>query len=111
MVEENKAEVKEEKQKRVAWNPKHLGSRILRDFTQSHMIDLHLFGHVHKQGGRVSSRKETTYINVSHTSSTPYKLIGRKYAILQIDEKSTDIAFDNIVDKNLPFPLFIETYI
>lgn len=110
LSEENK-ETEEDRQKDFTKNPKHLGSRILRDFIQNYKVDLHLFGHVHKQGGRISTREETTYINVGHLSTTPYKLTGRKYAILQINEKNLDIAFDSIVDKNLPFSSFVETYV
>ena len=47
-------------------SPRHLGSRILREFVRYYKPDIHVFGHVHKEGGKAETQEATKFFNVSH---------------------------------------------
>lgn len=114
MVEEEleRAEEEEKKEEKPIYpSPRRLGSRLIRDFIRYYQPDLHIFGHVHKQGGKHDSVGDTQCFNVSHLSSMPYKLTGRKFLIITPKESEAPFRFYNVVQKNLPFDIFIETYL
>jgi len=98
-----------EDKKRTA-NSLFLGSKILRDFTKDNKIHLHIFGHVHKQGGKRVVEGNTIFLNVSHLSQLPYKLTGRKVCIIELSKK-IKIEFQSIVNDKLEFEEFLHSYI
>jgi len=74
--------------------------------------DIHIFAHVHKEGGKVHTDKATRFFNVSHISPLPYRLTGRKFLRMNITKESVSAAFDHVIlEKNLPFDEFIERYL
>lgn len=101
----------EKTRKRLARNPKRLGSRVLKEFVRYYKPDIHIFAHVHKQGGKTITRDGTTFFNVSHLSPLPYRLTGRKFLLLKITKKGITFSFDSVVHKNLPFQDFLEIYL
>ena len=104
--------VREEQEKpRIARNPRHLGSKVIGEFAKYYKPDLHIFGHVHKQGGKADSEGWTKSFNVSHLSPIPYKLTGRKFLYMRLERKGIDWHFESVVVKNLPFHDFIEAYL
>lgn len=107
--EENETEKKKEKPKYTS--PRRLGSRLVRNFIKYYQPDIHIFGHVHKQGGKQRSLGDTLCFNVSHLSPMPYKLTGRKFLAITLQRGKIAPEFDNVVHKNLDFDTFIETYI
>jgi len=109
IAEEHKKE--ETDVKRPSRNPRRLGSRMLREFVESYKPDLHIFGHVHKQGGKTAQSHGTSFFNISHLSPIPYKLTGRKFLSIEITRKGITSSFDSVVLRNLPFPEFLETYL
>ena len=100
-----------DKDKKKTNNPVFLGSRILKEFTSKNKVDLHIFGHVHKEGGKKVMIEDTLYLNVAHLSILPYKLTGRKFCIIGIDDEKIDVAFKNVVNPDLPFDDFIGKYL
>ena len=107
--EENETEKKKEKPKYTS--PRRLGSRLVRNFIKYYQPDIHIFGHVHKQGGKQRSLGDTLCLNVSHLSPMPYKLTGRKFLVITLQRGKISPEFDNVVRKNLDFDTFIETYV
>ena len=107
--EENEIEKKKEKPKYMS--PRRLGSRLVRNFIKYYQPDLHIFGHVHKQGGKQRTLGDTLCFNVSHLSPMPYKLTGHKFLVITLQRGKISPEFDNAVHKNLDFDTFIETYI
>lgn len=99
------------KTEKIGKGPRHLGSRTLRNFIKYYKPDIHIFGHVHKQGGKVLTINETTFINVSHLSPLPYRLTGRKYLSLKLTKENKDIRFYHVVYEWLSFPDFLEKYL
>ena len=108
-AEEDETEDKKEKPKYTS--PRRLGSRVLRNFIKYYQPDLHIFGHVHKQGGKQRLVGDTLCFNVSHLSVMPYKLTGRKFLTITIQKGKISPRFDSAVHKKLDFDSFIETYI
>jgi len=103
---------KEEKGKRAAASPRRLGSKAIKEFVEYYKPDIHIFGHVHKQGGKYMQEGDTYFYNVCHFSLTPYKLTGRKFLTIKITkEKEFKASFDNFVTKELYFKDFLEKYL
>jgi len=114
LLEELKYEGKpEEKEvtKRVPRGPRHLGSKLLREFVKYYKPDIHIFGHVHKEGGKAELDNETKFFNVSHLSSLPYRLTGRKFLTMKLTRENMSVSFNHIVRSGLPFHDFIEAYL
>ena len=114
VLEELSDEIKEREEterKEVGKTPRHLGSRVISKFLGKYPVDIHIFGHIHKQGGRCPSINKTKFVNVSHLSPSPYKLTGRKFLLVDITKTNIDFSFDSVVDKHLPFETFVETYL
>ena len=104
-------DTEKESQKKKSSNPVLLGSHIIKEFIKDNRIDLHLFGHVHKEGGKIVKKKGgTIFVNISHLSPIPYKLTGRKACIIEISNE-INIKFKNIVNENLEFNDFLQTYL
>lgn len=111
-AEERPDNEEERKEERVRYtSPRRLGSRLIRDFIKYYQPDLHIFGHVHKQGGKHGSIGDTLCFNTSHLSSMPYKLTGRKFLSITPRRRGISFEFENVVRKNLPFDAFLETYL
>ena len=108
--EEQEKEI-ERARKRATRNPRHLGSRMLKEFVRYYKPDIHIFSHVHKQGGKRITKDGTTFFNVSHLSPLPHRLTGRKYLSLELTKRNIISTFDSIVIKDLPFRDFLETYL
>ncbi|MEM4297678.1 MAG: metallophosphoesterase family protein, partial [Nitrososphaerota archaeon] len=105
-------EYKEEKGKRATMNPRRLGSKAIKEFVDYYKPDIHIFGHVHKQGGKVIHEDETYFFNVSHFSLMPYKLTGRKFLKIRInEERKFGHSFDSLVIKEFYFKDFLERYL
>lgn len=105
-------EYKNEKGKKATMNPRRLGSRAIKDFVDYYKPDVHIFGHVHKQGGKAIYEDETYFFNVSHFSLIPYKLTGRKFLKIRInEERKFEYSFDSLVIKELYFKDFLERYL
>lgn len=98
-------------EKRKSSNPLHLGSKAIRDFVLKNKINLHLFGHVHKEGGKKIKVNNTIFINLAHLSPLPYKLTGRKYSIIYVDKENINIVFNNVVNPSLDLKEFLEVYL
>lgn len=96
--------------KRKSKNPIFLGSRILKEFIDENKIDLHIFGHVHKRGGKIIREDNTIFVNVAHLNPDPYKLTGRKVSLIDIN-KNIKIKFRHIVEEFLDFEMFLKTYL
>lgn len=110
-IEEEENEIEKEKKKPKYTSPRRLGSRLVRNFIKYYQPDIHISGHVHKQGGKQRSLGDTLCFNVSHLSPMPYKLTGRKFLVITLQQEKISPEFDNVVRKNLDFDTFIETYI
>jgi Icc-related predicted phosphoesterase len=118
LVEELKGETKPEPtevaepKKKVTTSPRHLGSRILREFVKFYKPDIHIFGHVHKEGGKAEFDEATKFFNVSHLCPLPYRLTGRKFLKIKISKDNISATFDHIIlERNIPFHDFIEKYL
>ena len=98
-------------EKRKSTNPLHLGSKIIREFILRNKIHIHIFGHVHKEGGKLIRSKDTTFINVAHLSTLPYKLTGRKFCIVHVDKENVQVEFKNVVNPELDLENFLEVYL
>ena len=109
-VEEFEEEDKPKKEK-ISANPVHLGSRIIKEFLNRKRVDIHVFGHVNKKGGSKVNMGKTTFFNVSHLSSEPYKLTGRKYLILNVGRNNMNYNFDSLVNKYISFEEFVGRYL
>ncbi len=88
-------------------NPRHLGSKAIKEFVDDFMPDIHIFGHVHKQGGKIAGGSA----NVCHLSALPYKLTGRKFLSMEIEEEGAKFSFDSVVEEYITFEDFIECYL
>jgi Icc-related predicted phosphoesterase len=105
-------EYKEEKRKKSLVSPRRLGSKAIKEFVEYYKPDIHIFGHVHKQGGKLIKEGDTYFFNVSHFSLMPYKLTGRKFFTIKIiKERKFEAIFDSFVIKELHFRDFIEMYL
>jgi Icc-related predicted phosphoesterase len=104
-------EEKASETKRPSRSPRRLGSHVIKKFADYYKPDIHLFGHVHKQGGKFQINEATQFLNTSHLSSVPYKLTGRKYLRLEITRDKVSHSFDSVVSKDLSFADFVETYL
>lgn len=115
ILEELKGEAKPETKepaKKTITSPRHLGSRIIRDFVKYYKPDIHIFGHVHKEGGKAETDGATKFFNVSHLSPLPYRLTGRKFLHLKITKENITASFDHVItERNIPFHEFIEKYL
>lgn len=117
ILEELKGEAKteiKEPTKKASTSIRHLGSRVIKDFIRYYKPDIHIFGHVYKEGGKAETwETETTkFFNVSHLSPLPYRLTGRKYLHLKINKKGISATFDHVVlERNIPFSEFIDRYL
>ncbi len=108
---ETKPETKEPT-KKTPTSPRHLGSRTIRNFVKYYKPDIHIFGHVHKEGGKTETHEATKFFNVSHLSPLPYKLTGRKFLQIKITNKNIAASFDHVILKrNISFDEFIEKYL
>jgi len=88
-------------------NPLHLGSKAIKEFVNDFKPDIHIFGHVHKQGGKIAEKS----VNVSHLSALPYKLTGRKFLIMDTGKEGVKFSFDSVVEGYIEFEEFIEYYL
>jgi len=104
-------EEKTSEAKRMSRSPRRLGSHVIKKFADFYKPDIHLFGHVHKQGGKLQTNEATQFLNISHLSPVPYKLTGRKYLRLEITRDRISQSFDSVVSKDLSFADFVETYL
>jgi len=105
-------EYKDEKRKKSLVSPRRLGSKTIKEFVEYYKPDIHIFGHVHKQGGKLIKEGDTYFMNVSHFSLTPYKLTGRKFLTIKIiNERKFEAIFDSFVRKELHFRDFLEMYL
>jgi len=115
LLEELKGEVKPETKettKKIPITLRHLGSRIVRDFVRYYKPDVHIFGHVHKEGGKTQIQEATKFFNVSHLSSLPYRLTGRRFLQLKVTKENITSSFNHIITEgNIPFNEFIEKYL
>jgi Icc-related predicted phosphoesterase len=115
LLEELKGEAKPETKqttKKVPTSPRHLGSRILRNFVKYYKPDIHIFGHVHKEGGKAELDKATKFFNVSHLCPLPYRLTGRKFLKINLTKENISATFDHVIlERNLPFDEFIDRYL
>jgi len=101
-----------EPKRKTPTSPKHLGSRILRDFVKYYKPDMHIFGHVHKEGGKAEQDSGTRFFNVSHLSPLPYRLTGRKFLTVKLTRENITTSFNHVImENNLPFNEFIEKYL
>lgn len=101
----------EERKKKTSTNPLHIGSRIIKEFLNKKMVDMHIFGHVHKMGGSVIEDNNTLFFNVSHLSIDPYRLSGRKYLLIELSKNSHNHMFGSLVDSTLSFEEFLRKYL
>jgi len=98
--------------KKAPTSPRHLGSRILREFVKYYKPDIHLFGHVHKEGGKAEQDNGTRFFNVSHLSPLPYRLTSRKFLTVKLTRENIVASFNHVImEKDLPFNEFIERYL
>jgi Icc-related predicted phosphoesterase len=97
----------EQRAKTKSRNPRHLGSKAIKEFVNDLKPDVHIFGHVHKQGGKIAGKS----VNVSHLSALPYKLTGRKFLRMDIAKEGVRYSFDSVVDGYIEFEEFIECYL
>jgi Icc-related predicted phosphoesterase len=105
-------EYKGKKRKKSLVSPRRLGSKAIKEFVEYYKPDIHIFGHVHKQGGKLIKEGDTYFFNVSHFSLMPYKLTGRKFFTIKIiKERKFEAIFDSFVIKELHFRDFIEMYL
>ncbi|MHA1381297.1 MAG: metallophosphoesterase family protein [Candidatus Helarchaeota archaeon] len=104
-IEEKKGSKKESR------GPRHLGSKIIKKFVKYYKPDIHIFGHVHKEGGKIEIKNDVKFFNVSHLSPLPYKLTGRKVLHLKLSREKISSAFYHIVNADLIFHEFLETYV
>jgi Icc-related predicted phosphoesterase len=115
LLEELKGEVKLETKKvmeKTSSTLRHLGSRVIRNFVRYYKPDIHIFGHVYKEGGKTQTEEGTKFFNVSHLSSLPYKLTGRNFLKLKITKEDIIPSFDHVItENNISFSEFIEKYI
>lgn len=115
ILEELKGETKPETKettKKTPTSPRHLGSRIIREFVKYYKPDIHIFGHVHKEGGKTETHEATKFFNVSHLSPLPYRLTGRKFLQIKITKENITASFDHVIsERNIPFDEFIEKYL
>lgn len=118
LIEELKGEAKPETtetaepKKKVTTSPRHLGSRILREFVRFYKPDVHIFGHVHKEGGKAEFDDATKFFNVSHLCPLPYRLTGRKFLKMKLTKENISASFDHIIlERHIPFHEFIEKYL
>ncbi|MBO3799399.1 MAG: metallophosphoesterase [Candidatus Brockarchaeota archaeon] len=115
ILEELKGEPKPEpggKVKKPTTSIRHLGSKIISNFVKYYKPDIHIFGHVHKEGGKTEAQEATKFFNVSHLSPLPYRLTGRKYLCLKITKQSITPTFNHVIpEREIPFDEFIEKYL
>lgn len=109
VFEEDKIEKPDKKKK--SRNPKRLGSKVIKDFINRFNVDIHVFGHIHKEGGKIFNSNNTTFFNISHLSILPYKLTGRKYLLINLNKEGIKYKFDAVVNKNIPFEEYTEEYL
>jgi len=99
-------------EKKIAKTPRHLGSRLLREFIKYYKPDIHIFGHVHKEGGKTAEMNGTKLFNVSHLAPLPYKLTSRKFLKILLTKKDIITTFHHTIpDGFIPFDEFIEVYL
>jgi Icc-related predicted phosphoesterase len=114
LLEELKGEVKPETKettRKFPTAPRHLGSRIVRDFVKYYKPDIHIFGHIHREGGKTETEEATKFFNVSHLSPLPYKLTGRKFLQIRLTKETISYSFHHVVAENIPFDSFIDNYL
>ena len=115
IIEELKGETEPEEKEPAKKTPtsiRHLGSRTISNFVKYYKPDIHIFGHVHKEGGKTEIQEATKSFNVSHLSPLPYKLTGRKFLHLKITKENIIPSFDHVImERNIPFNDFIEKYL
>jgi Icc-related predicted phosphoesterase len=115
ILEELKGETKteaKEQPKKASTSIRQLGSRAISDFIKYYKPDIHIFGHVHKEGGKTETREATKFFNVSHLSPLPYRLTGRKYLHLKITKNDITATFDHVIsERNISFNEFIDRYL
>ena len=115
ILEELKGEQKPEpmeKTKKPASSIRHLGSRIISNFVKYYKPDIHIFGHVHKEGGKTETQEATKFFNVSHLSPLPYRLTGRKFLKINITKENIEASFNHVItEKDISFDEFIEKYL
>jgi len=108
IIEETEKQDIEDKKKTT--NPIFLGSKILKEFIKNNKINIHIFGHVHKEGGKKIVQDDTIFLNVSHFSPLPYKLTGRKICVIELSNE-IKTEFRSIVNNGLEFEEFLHTYL
>jgi len=107
---ETKTEAREQAKKQTSI--RHIGSRVISEFIKYYKPDIHIFGHVHKEGGKIEVKEATKFFNVSHLSPLPYKLTGRKYLYLKINKRGTTATFDHVIpERDISFSEFIDRYL
>jgi Icc-related predicted phosphoesterase len=110
-IKTEEAEAKEKEKTKKVTSIRHLGSRVISDFVKYYKPDIHIFGHVHKEGGKTEIREATKFFNVSHLSPLPYKLTGRKFLQIKLTKETISYSFHHVVAENIPFDSFIDNYL
>jgi Icc-related predicted phosphoesterase len=114
ILEELKGETRPETKelsKKPPSSIRHLGSRTISNFVKYYKPDIHIFGHVHKEGGKTETLEATRFFNISHLSPLPYRLTGRKFLQLRITKENIIPSFDHVItERNINFNDFIEKY-
>jgi len=109
---ETKTEMIEKTKKKKPTSIRRLGSRIIREFVKYYKPDIHIFGHVHKEGGKTETQGATKFFNVSHLSPLPYRLTGRKFLQIKITKENITASFNHVIpERNIPFDEFVEKYL
>jgi len=115
ILEELKGETKPETKELAKKTPpsiRHIGSRTISNFVKYYKPDIHIFGHVHKEGGKTETQEATKFFNVSHLSPLPYRLTGRKFLQLRITKENIIPSFNHVItERNITFNDFIEKYL
>ena len=91
----------------------HIGSKAVRRIIEKYGPTVCLCGHVHKDGGKKAHLNKTVVINIAALEDNQVsKSQGRRFAIIDVDEKRRcTVAFDYLIDVNLPLEKFVQKYV
>ena len=94
---------------------RHIGSQLILNLARAYTPTIHFFGHVHREGGRVASRKfrgrEVKFVNVAIFShKTPYKALSKRYFVLKFQD-GIKMDMDFVVNPYLDINAFIMEYV
>jgi len=94
---------------------RHIGSQLILNLVRTYTPTIHFFGHVHREGGRVASRKfrgrEVKFVNVAIFShKTPYKALSKRYFVLEFQD-GIKIDMNFVVNPYLDINAFVMEYV